>query len=250
MFFIAGHGKTVDGRYYFLPQDFRYEGEHSIVERGISQDQFQAWFAKVAAKKSVLLFDTCESGTLTGERVATRGLERVAAIERLTRAMGRTVLSASTDDTPALEGYRGHGVFAFALLDALERADANGNGLIEVTELASHVDAEVPEISQKAFNFRQVPQMKLAGSNFPLARPTAVLGAAAQSAGPIVSRKPTHVVLRNVDVFREPAKGAAVQKLEPGTVVTLVRTDKGWTLIAKDGAALGYVDAAALAQMH
>ena len=71
VFFLAGHGKTVDGRYYFIPQDFRYQGEASIVERGISQNELQAWIAKIPAKKSVLLFDTCESGTLTGEHVGT-----------------------------------------------------------------------------------------------------------------------------------------------------------------------------------
>ena len=56
-----------------------------------------------------MLYDTCESGSLTGERVAQRGLERVAAFDRLTKAMGRTVLSAASEDAPALEGYRGHG---------------------------------------------------------------------------------------------------------------------------------------------
>ena len=65
---------------------------------------------------------------MTGEKTAQRGLERVAALDRMTQAMGRTVLSASTDDAPALEGYRGHGVFTYAVLDALGAADTNGNG--------------------------------------------------------------------------------------------------------------------------
>ena len=86
----------------------------------------------------------------------------------MTQAMGRTVLSASTDDAPALEGYRGHGVFTYAVLDALGAADTNGNGTIEVTELASFVDQKVPELSYEAFRQRQVPQMKIVGSNFTL----------------------------------------------------------------------------------
>jgi WD40 repeat protein len=248
VFFMAGHGKTVDGRYYFIPQDFRYEGETSIAERGISQDQLQAWLAKVPAKKSVLLFDTCESGTLTGDQMATRGLERIAAIERLTRAMGRTVLSASSDDTPALEGYQGHGVFTYALLDGLERANTDRNGFIEVAELASFVDAEVPEISQRAFNFRQVPQMKLVGSNFPLVRPTAVLSS--PSAQQPISRKPTHVVMRQVGVFAEPSASVTMQELPTGSVVTLLRTEQGWALVARDGKALGYVEVSALLAMQ
>ncbi|MBZ0148457.1 MAG: caspase family protein [Pseudorhodoplanes sp.] len=250
VFFIAGHGKTVDGRYYFIPQDFRYDGDRSIVEKGISQEQFQAWFAKIPAKKSVLLFDTCESGSLIGERLAIRGLERVASLERLTRAMGRTVLSASTDDAPALEGYEGHGVFTYVLLDAFERADANGNGLIEVTELAGYVDAQVPEISQKAFNFRQVPQMKIIGSNFPLAKTTTVLSTSSSSGAPAIPRKATHVVIQTTEVFTAPQGKASVQKLEPGTLVTLIRTEQGWMLVAKDGNMIGYVAQNRLAAMH
>ena len=122
VFFLAGHGKTIDGRYYFLPQDFRYDGEQLDRRQAASTRTVQAWFAQVPARKSVLLFDTCESGSLDrGARRRSAGSSGVAALERMTRAMGRTVLSASTDDAPALEGYRGHGVFTYALLDALGR---------------------------------------------------------------------------------------------------------------------------------
>ena len=111
----------------------------------------------MSARKSILLYDTCESGSLTGDRVQQRGIERVAALEKMTRAMGRTVLSASTEDAPALEGYKGHGVFTYVLLDGLGVADTNGNGVIEVTELAAHIDQKVPELSYQAFKLRQVP---------------------------------------------------------------------------------------------
>jgi WD40 repeat protein len=250
VFFIAGHGKTVDGRYYFIPQNFRYDGESSIVDQGISQEQFQRWFSRIPAKKSVLLFDTCESGSLTGDGLEIRGLERVASLERLTRAMGRTVLSASTDDKPALEGYKGHGVFTYALLDALEHGDANGDGYVEVTELAGYVDTEVPDISMKTFNFRQVPQMKLMGSDFPLVKPTAVLNNSPTGTGPVIPPKPTHVVIQPADVFAAPGAGISIQKLEPGTLVALVRTEQGWMLVARDGNVLGYVAQGGLAPVH
>jgi Bacterial Ig domain/Caspase domain len=42
VFFLAGHGKTKNGRYYFLPRDFRYEDESSIEKAGMGQDKFQA----------------------------------------------------------------------------------------------------------------------------------------------------------------------------------------------------------------
>ena len=39
-----------------------------------------------------------------------------------------------------VRGLRGHGVFTFAILDALARADTNSNGLIELAELIQHID--------------------------------------------------------------------------------------------------------------
>src|SRR5205823_695173 len=136
VFFIAGHGRTIDGRYYFVPQDFRYRDEASFAEAAIAQEQWQKWFSSVAARKSVLIYDTCESGTVAADDApTTRGLERVieqaSAIERLRRATGKLILAASTDDKPALEGFQGHGVFSYAILEGLQKATVNKDGLIE-----------------------------------------------------------------------------------------------------------------------
>ncbi|MGH6922916.1 MAG: caspase family protein [Propylenella sp.] len=252
VFFLAGHGKTLDGRYYFLPQDFRYEDENSIAEQGIGQDQFQEWLARVPARKSVLLYDTCESGTLTGPGIASRGLERVAAMARMTRAMGRTVLAASTDDAPALEGYRGHGVFTYALLDALGKADRDTNETVEVTELAAYVDRVVPELSYAAFQVRQVPQMNLTGSDFPVGRVTALLGEAGpRQDAPTVPRQPTHVLISASVVHKSADRNApTVVELPAGSQVRLVETAEGWTLIARDGETLGYVEAPSLLRLQ
>ncbi|MGI9382241.1 MAG: caspase family protein [Methyloligellaceae bacterium] len=251
VFFLAGHGKTVDGRYYFIPQNFRYANERSIVEDGIGQDKWQSWFSRISARKSILLYDTCESGSLTGDRIQTRGLERVAALDRLNQAVGRTILSAATDDTPALEGYRAHGVFTYAVLDALARSDGNGNDLIELTELAGHVDATVPEISYKSFGFRQVPQMRLVGSNFPLAKRTVVLTETEPAPATTNPIKPTHVVIQHSEVFSSPAReGASISRLQPGTGVTLLVTERGWVLVARDGKKLGYVEKSRLVPLR
>ena len=41
----------------------------------------------------------------------------------------------------------GHGYFTWAVLDALRHGDTNGNGLIELSELAAHVQSVVPKIA-------------------------------------------------------------------------------------------------------
>jgi hypothetical protein len=59
----------------------------------------------------------------------------------------RPVLTAAASGKAALEGYQGHGIFTWALLDALKNADTNGNHTIELSELAAHLQAEVPRRS-------------------------------------------------------------------------------------------------------
>src|SRR5947209_5724002 len=146
--------------------------------------------------------------------------------------MGRTVLSASSATQPALEGYQNHGVYTYALLEGLGKADANGDGLITVTELAEYVESRVPELSFQIFNMRQTPQMRIVGSPFPVAKPTDLLGADAHAPVTTVSTVPTHVITRPTEVYSIPSTtGIVLRTLPPGTVVTLVLADGGWALI-------------------
>ena len=46
----------------------------------------------------------------------------------------------NTTDQAALEGYQGHGVFTYALLDALVNGDTNNDGKIELSELTALVE--------------------------------------------------------------------------------------------------------------
>jgi WD40 repeat protein len=247
MFFAAGHGKTSDGRYYFIPYDLRYRTEQSLTLDAIGQDRLQAWFARIPAKKAVLMFDTCEAGSLTEHKVASRGLEQKAALGRLIQATGRATLTASNATQAAYEGYGGHGVFTFALLDALARADTNGNGLVELAELIQYVDGLVPAITEKRWGAKQYPQMDAYGSNFSLVRQVAAL-APDQGDAIIIPIKPTHVSTELLSIFQEAGgRSAAVQQLPPFTTVTLVKSDRGWLLIARDGKLLGY---AAEAKLH
>lgn len=246
--FMAGHGKTQDGRYYFLPQDFRYVDETSVASGGIDQDRFQEWLARIPARKSLLLYDTCESGSLTGE-VATRGLEEVAALSRMTRAMGRTVLSASTDDAPALEGYRGHGVFTYAVLQALGEGDSNSDGTIEVTELAGAIDRAVPAISHAAFNLRQVPQMSIVGSDFPVATKVAVLDGTSEGAS-AVPTEPSHVVVAATPIQAAIGGAASVSELSPGELVVVIGTEADQALVGQGGRELGFVPLSALLELR
>jgi WD40 repeat protein len=151
VFFAAAHGVSQEGRFYLIPQD--YQGgtnPKALIERAIGQDDIQDWIAnRIKAKKGLILLDTCESGALVSGYIRSRVdlPASEAAVGRLHEATGRPVLTAAASGKPAWEGYKGHGVFTYALMDALHRGDSSANGVIELSELVAHVQAAVPKIS-------------------------------------------------------------------------------------------------------
>jgi uncharacterized caspase-like protein len=153
IFFAAAHGYSNDGRFYLIPQDYQGGNDpKALATRAIDQLRLQDWIAnRIKAKKALILLDTCESGALTHgyARARTDVPASEAAIGRLHEATGRPVLTAAAEGKPAFEGYEGHGVFSWALLDALKNGDRNGNGTIELSELVAHVQDQVPRISEK-----------------------------------------------------------------------------------------------------
>ena len=239
----AGHGVTRDGRYYFIPQDFEYQTEKSYAERAIGQDRIQAWLARIPARKSVIVFNTCESGALAGAQLAALrgGFEQLAAVGRLIEATGRTTLTATIENQAALEGYKNRGVLTFALLDALARGDRNGDGFVSVTELIEHIDRLVPEITSKTWGRRQVPRWLFQGTNFELAKQTPAV-APASGDEIAISTRPTHYTKGLVEIFKEAGgKGELVQQLPSNSMVTRVSAEHGWAVIARNGKVLGYV---------
>ena len=193
--YLGGHGATRDGHYYFLPQDLRYRNdesflqdralrpvdalapdlrdrnEESFLQGAITQGHLQQWLATMRARKSLILIDTCESGSFIHTTVAMRGMAEKTAVAKLLRATGRAMIVASTETQPAMEGYHSHGVFTYTLLKALYEADAhfgNNDGMTGIFELAAYVDDQVPEITKKVFGFEQFPQVQMVGQDFPI----------------------------------------------------------------------------------
>jgi WD40 repeat protein len=149
--FAAAHGISKDDRFYLIPQDYQGGNDpDALASRAIGQEHLQDWVGnRIKARKAIIFLDTCESGALVSGYAKSRtdAPASEAAIGRLHEATGRPVLTAATSGKPAYEGYKGHGVFTFALLDALHRGDSNGNGVIELSELVAHVQNQVPKFS-------------------------------------------------------------------------------------------------------
>jgi hypothetical protein len=165
--YMAGHGVTdrEDGNYYYLPVDFRHTDTTAVRRQAISNAFFQENLAKIRAGKSLVLLDTCNSGSF--QAVKTRGVEEKTAVARLVKATGRATIMASSSSQVALEGYEGHGVFTWSLIQGLKGQAAKGNQ-ITVNSLADYVEDTLPDLTYKKFGYEQVPQRDLKGENFPI----------------------------------------------------------------------------------
>jgi hypothetical protein len=163
--YLAGHGSAEEGEYYFLPWEVQYKNREELLKQSLGQEELRQLLAMIPVRKTLVLLDTCGSGAFVG-----RGLEEKAAIDRLARITGRAVLAASSSAQMALEGYEGHGVFTYAVLEGLRKADSGNNGLVEVSELADFVEALVPRITIERWKYEQFPMRDLKGQSFPISR--------------------------------------------------------------------------------
>lgn len=166
--FMAGHGTTLDDQYYFLPYELDYVNDQSIRNEAVSQNQLRDWLSLLPVR-SLLLLDTCRAGNVV--QLAARAGEEKGAFSKLIRLSNRAVIVASSNNTMALEGHQGHGVFSWVVLDALDHADYDENGSVEVTDIATHVRRLVPAITEEKFRYRQVPMQDTPGEPFAVAVP-------------------------------------------------------------------------------
>ncbi len=260
LFFIAGHGKNLRGDYYFVPPGIDRFSEETILAGGFGPKQWQDWFSLIKAEKSVWIFDTCESGSASRPLKSRGGADYDTAHRRLIDATGRIVLMAASDQQLAIEGYHGHGAFTYALLEGLARGDDDRNGYIELMELVEFVDKRVPEISRELKacvtsgrdDYCQRPEVDWSRRPFfalvPRYEPIiAKLKAGAAMAA--VPTTPTHVVLAMADLFKGRG-GNALRQLRAGDLVTVVKIEENWALVAQQGKAIGYVEKDKLLQMN
>jgi len=167
--YMAGHGITdaKTGAYFYLPVDFRYKNENSVRVQGLSQNDFKLALSKIQAMKSLTILDTCNSGSFA-EAMASRGILQKTAINKLTRATGRATIVASSKDQVALEGYKGHGVFTYTLMEALNGKGFGTDNKITIKELAGYVEDVLPDRTYEKWGYEQVPQSFISGNDFPI----------------------------------------------------------------------------------
>jgi hypothetical protein len=179
VFYDASHGivDVADGeeQYYLLTSNVLHLSSRHIATEAIGQRELAGLIGGMPAQKKLVILDTCNAGR-GGREIQvsllrqTRGLTDATAVKLLHRAIGSAVFAASSDTQLALEGYRGHGLFTYVLLEGLEgKADVRRDGYITVLGLADYVEEQVVRLSEEVFRRQQTPTIQT-GANFPIGK--------------------------------------------------------------------------------
>jgi WD40 repeat protein len=174
MFYVASHGLVDEGEYFLITSNVGSVSTERLKVDALSQGELRTLLSNIPATKKLVVIDTCQSGALGNilqSALLTRGLNEEAAMKILSRAVGSTVLSASTSLQDALEGYQGHGLLTFLLAEGLAGgADYDRDGFVSTLEVATYIDKMLPSLAEKAFHHAQYPIVSPSGQGFPLSK--------------------------------------------------------------------------------
>jgi WD40 repeat protein len=179
VFYNASHGivDVVDEeeQYFLLTSNVLLLSSRHIGKDAMSHKELAKLIGNIPAQKKIVILDTCNAGKGGKEiQIAllqqTRGLTESTAVKVLQRAIGSAVFSASSDTQQALEGYKGHGLFTYVLMEGLQgKADIKKEGFITIYGLADYVGEQVLKLSEEVFKRQQTPTIQT-GGDFPIGR--------------------------------------------------------------------------------
>lgn len=179
VFFYAGHGsldednKDADGDspFYFVPTDVTklYGDPEQLQKKGLSGAELRKFLTEIRSTKQIVLMDACHSGgALKGINVRAAGSDEKAIVQ-LARSSGVVWIASSGTKQFATEfEVLKHGVFTYALLEALSGENDNGDSKVTVNELKLYMEERVPELTKKYGGQAQYPTGYINGNDFPI----------------------------------------------------------------------------------
>ena len=145
--YFAGHGTSIDGEGYLIPQD----GDEKDRENSISITKLQQQMQNSKAGRKLLVLDACHSGS------ATRGVSGIAP--SLKTAGVHVMASCAENELSHPDPDSKHGIFTRYLLEGVDgKADTDKNGSVTQKELFEYVQKSMMEWGLKTGK-TQRPQM-------------------------------------------------------------------------------------------
>ena len=174
LFYYAGHGtidEENDEEYYLVPTNITklYGDPEQLAKKGISATELRDVLKQVKSQKQVILLDACHSGGVVKTLNVRGAATDEKALIQLARSSGVAILASSGTKQFATEFEElKHGVFTYALIEALDgKADA-GDKKVTVNEMKLYMEERVPELTKKYGGKSQYPTAHITGNDFPL----------------------------------------------------------------------------------
>ena len=156
--YISGHGITndADGDYYFIP--YGCANGSDVTKNAINQDKFKRIMSQIKAVKSVILLDTCESGSMASKDLVNTSVNRFGG------NVGSAIIAGATSKQNAIDGYKKHGIFTYTVLDAMSNKKVyDFEDRISIGDIAQYVKKVLPRIAKKEFGHKQEPTIYMQG---------------------------------------------------------------------------------------
>jgi len=174
VFYYAGHG-TLDeennNEYYLVPTDVTklYGDPAQLEAKGISATELKNQLTQLKAQKQIIMMDACHSGGAVKSLNVRAAAADEKAIVQLARSSGVVMMASSGTQQFATEfEVLKHGVFTYALLEALDGKGDNGDGKITVNEIKMYMEERVPELTKQHGGKAQYPTGYITGNDFPI----------------------------------------------------------------------------------
>jgi WD40 repeat protein len=175
--YLAGHGVVIPGleMFYFAPID---AGLEPINNTGLNTAMLAEALRNMPARRIVLIIDACQSGgavealSKIGEvkarieqgRMKVHDARVIASDEH---GVGVYVIAATLPLAYAVNLGADRSALASTVMNALKGA----SGPISVRQMITSLNERLPETSDNAVHFRQIPLISSIGADFPLATP-------------------------------------------------------------------------------
>lgn len=168
--YMAGHGVSVGDAWFFVTHDVSNAEQVAALSRqGLSSAELKAEMEALNADRTLLMLDTCHSGTAVSPLKDYRGMK---ALRLLAKSVGTHILAATDRNQFAIELQKlGHGIFTYTVLAGLRgEADNSGDGRTSAAELIRFVEDNVPTLSRQYADYAQYPTGYSRGSDFTITR--------------------------------------------------------------------------------
>ncbi|MCE1225635.1 MAG: caspase family protein [Geobacteraceae bacterium] len=146
IFFNASHGVLLQNQYYIVTAD--YNGSLDNTDSLISSNEIVEISKKIKSLSQLFIFDTCHAG---GVDNIVSGLYD-ARMSVLAKKMGLHIYASAGSVQTAMDGYKGNGLYTYALLQGIENGgevDRGKDGNVTVQDLGLYSQEKTSELSAK-----------------------------------------------------------------------------------------------------